>query len=224
MKSDHFNFETIYGFCEKICYFFLMNLLILIANLPVLLFFLFIGISQVRQYLPLFLLCLLPAPLSLSALFFSMNRVIRKTEKGVFRDFKEGYVQDIPRKLKMAAGQLLAILIFWTNTEFFSKQVPVLPLTVFFFSLFVFTILLTPYLYLLLSRYEMKCSSVLKASCLLMYKNPAGTLGNVAVLGLLLMAVELSAGTAMLFFTSIYGFLIVFVNQPMMKKLEAPEE
>lgn len=198
--------------------------MILAVNLPVLLFFLFVGISQLRVYLPLFLFSLLPAPLSLSALFFCMNRVTRGTQTGVFCDFKQGYMHDIPRKLKLGALQLAAILIFWTNTEFFARQLPVLPLTILFFLLFLFTILLTPYLYLLVSRYEMDLRSIVRTSCILMFTNPAGTLGNVAVLGVLLMALEISPGTAVLFFTSIYGFFIVFLNKPMMRKLEASDQ
>ena len=54
MLGELFNLERILGFCEKFLYFLKINCLFLLSNLPVLLFFLFVGISQVRIYLPLF--------------------------------------------------------------------------------------------------------------------------------------------------------------------------
>ena len=70
MLVELFNLERILGFCEKFLYFLKINCLFLLSNLPVLLFFLFVGISQVRIYLPLFLLCLIPAGPAVSAVFF----------------------------------------------------------------------------------------------------------------------------------------------------------
>ncbi len=59
--EELFNIEKVLGFCEKICYFFLVNLLFIISNISILMFLLFVGAGQIRECLPLFLLCLLPA-------------------------------------------------------------------------------------------------------------------------------------------------------------------
>ena len=88
MLGELFNLERILGFCEKFLYFLKINCLFLLSNLPVLLFFLFVGISQVRTYLPLFLLCLIPAGPTVSAVFFSMNRMLRGTETGAWKDIR----------------------------------------------------------------------------------------------------------------------------------------
>ena len=65
--GELFNIEKVLGICEKICYFFTVNLLFIISNIPVLLFLLFVGAGQIRECLPLFLLCLLPMAPALSA-------------------------------------------------------------------------------------------------------------------------------------------------------------
>ena len=62
MLGELFHIEKILEVCEKILYFLKINLLFLVFNIPVLLFFLFVGISNVREYLPFFLLCLRQAP------------------------------------------------------------------------------------------------------------------------------------------------------------------
>lgn len=47
------------------------------------------------------------------------------------------------------------------------------------------------------------------------------TLGNVVALGIILMSFELSAGTTVLFMGSVYGFLVMFMNQRVLNELES---
>ena len=51
--EELFRLEKILGFCEKVCYFVMVNLLFVVSNLPVLLFLVFVGASQIRECLPL---------------------------------------------------------------------------------------------------------------------------------------------------------------------------
>lgn len=220
MLSELFSLEKITNVCEKIMYFFVINLLFLVCNIPVLLFFLFVGISQVRNCLPLFLLCLsflLPA---LSAVFFSMNRLIRGIGHSPWKDFWQGYRMDWSQKMKLSLIQMFVVFILWTNIEFFAKQVPVLPLAILFGLLLLLAVLITPNLYLLASRYQMDSRKLIWNAVVLTIARPVNTLGTVAALGLVLMAFELSAGTAVLFMVSVYGFLVVFMGQKIMNDLE----
>lgn len=220
MRSEIFNMERILGVCEKICYFFMVNFLFLISNIPVLLFFLFIGISQVRTYLPLFLLCMLSVPPSFSAVVYAMNRMVQGRERGPVKDYGKGYRTDFFQKLKLGAGQLFLLFVFWTNIEFFTKQVPLLPAAVLFILLFALGIIVTPNLYLLASRYEMSNRAIVKTAVVLTITRPVFTLGTVAALAVTLVAFELVAGTAVLFMVSVYGFLITFMSQNILCALE----
>lgn len=206
--------------CDKICYFFIMNILFLLSNIPVLLFFLFIGISQVRTCLPLFLICCIPIPLALSAIFYSMYRLLNQTESTAIKDYLHGYQMDIGQKSKLALGQSIVILILWTNVEFFAKQLVILPFVILFAILFAFAILMTPMLYLLASRYQMTNKELIKTACILTCTRPILTLGNLAALFIILMSIEIMAGTTVLFMASIYGFLVVLMSRKMLQSLE----
>lgn len=219
--TEMFSWERTMGFCEKICYFLIINFLFLVSNISVLLFLLFVGISQIRECLPLFLLCLVPMAPALSAVMYTMNRLIQKTEGKAFRDYKKGYCSDFAQKIKLGFGQLFIILIFWTNVEFFSIQLHVLPLTIVFTILFAAAVLVTPNLYMLSSRYEMKNMQIVRTAVTLLFARPVATLGNIAALGIIAMAFEITAGTTVLFMGSVYGFLVMFMNQNVMKKLES---
>lgn len=114
----------------------------------------------------------------------------------------------------------MVIWVFWNNIEFFTLQVPLFPLVIIFIILFAAAVLVTPNLYLLISRYEMGNMQIVRTALTLMIVRPVSTLGSVAALGIVLAAFELLAGTAVLFMGSVYGFLIVFMNQRVLKQLE----
>lgn len=218
--EELFNIEKVLGFCEKFCYFFTVNLLFIISNLPVLLFLLFVGAGQIRECLPLFLLSLLPMAPALSAVMYTMNRMIRGTEGRAFQDYKKGYRMDFLQKIRLGAGQLLVIFISWTNIEFFAVQLRIFPFVILFIIFFAISVLITPNLYMLVSRYEMSNLQIAKTAVTLLIAKPVFTLGNVVALGIVLAAFEISAGTTVLFMGSVYGFLVMFMNQGVMQKLE----
>lgn len=218
--EELFNIEKVLGFCEKVCYFFTINLLFIISNIPILLFLLFVGALQIRECLPLFLLCLLPMAPALSAVMYAMNRLIRGREGNALRDYKNGYTRDFFRKAGLGAGQLLFILMCWTNIEFFAVQFRILPLAILFILLFAAAVLVTPNLYMLSSRYDMGNMQTAKTAVTLLFAKPVSTLGNIVALFLILAAFEISAGTTVLFMGSAYGFLVMFMNQGVMRQLE----
>lgn len=220
MLSELFNIEKVLGFCEKVCYFLVVNLLFLISSLPVLLFFLFMGISHVREYLPFFLICAMSVPPAFSAVLYAMRRLLDGTERGPVKDYWKGYHADFLQKLCLGGVQMLTFLILWTNIEFFSKQMKNVPLTILFVLLFAFAVAVTPNLYLLASRYEMKNQDIIRTACLLTVTRPICTLGTIAALGAVLAAFEIAAGTAVLFMVSTYAFLVVFISKKVLDTLE----
>lgn len=219
--EELFHIEKVLGFCDKVWYFFTVNLLFVISNFPILLFLLFIGAGQIRECLPLFLLCLVPMAPALSAVMYTMNRLIHGTEGKAVKDYKKGYCSDFLQKVGLGAGQMLVIIMCWTNIEFFTLQVRIFPFTIIFMILFAVAVLVTPNLYMLASRYEMKNIQIAKTAVTLLIAKPVSALGNIVALGVVLAAFEISAGTTVLFMGSVYGFLVMFMNQSVLRKLES---
>ena len=219
--DELFHIEKVLGFCDKVWYFFTVNLLFVISNFPILLFLLFIGAGQIRECLPLFLLCLVPMAPALSAVMYTMNRLIHGTEGKAVKDYKKGYCSDFLQKIGLGAGQMLVIIMCWTNIEFFTLQVRIFPFTIIFMILFAVAVLVTPNLYMLASRYEMKNIQIAKTAVTLLIAKPVSALGNIVALGVVLAAFEISAGTTVLFMGSVYGFLVMFMNQSVLRKLES---
>ena len=183
-------------------------------------FLLFVGAGQIRECLPLFLLCLLPAAPALSAVLYTMNRLIEGREGNALRDYRKGYCTDFLQKAGLGAGQLFVILLCQTNVEFFTVQLGILPLAILFAILLAAAVLVTPNLYMLASRYKMGNMQIVKTAVTLLIAKPVFSLGNLVALLLVLGAFEISAGTTVLFMGSAYGFLVMFMNQSVLRKLE----
>ena len=151
---------------------------------------------------------------------YAMNRLIQGVEGNALRDYKKGYVRDFLQKAELGAGQMLVLLMCWTNIEFFTVQLRCLPLAVLFILLFAVSVLATPNLYMLASRYEMGKVQIAKTAVTLLFVKPVFTLGNIVAFFLILASFEISAGTTVLFMGSAYGFLVMFMNQTVMRQLE----
>ena len=64
------------------------------------------------------------------------ERLLSKTETGVWRDYRKAYRDDWGQKYLLAAGHMFLILVFEINIEFFAVQIPVFPLMILFVILF----------------------------------------------------------------------------------------
>lgn len=223
MLSEVFNVEKALDICNKIWYFFLINLLFMISNLPILLVVLFVGMDQLRLYLPLVFLALTAMAPALSAVMYAMNRLLAGTERGAWKDYWRRYRSGFWQKLRLGFVHMFLLLVFWTNIEFFTLQVPILPLAVLFVLLFAAAVLVTPELYLFASRYEMTNLQLARAAVIVTIARPIATLGNVAAFAFLLAAFEVAAGVTVLFMASLYGFLVVFMSRKILESLENQE-
>ena len=85
---DTFNLQKVLNAFNYIFWFFCLNIFFLIFNLPLVLFFLFIGLEGIFTYLPLFLLSLLPLMPSLTVLFYCMGKLIREKDLDLFTIFE----------------------------------------------------------------------------------------------------------------------------------------
>ena len=184
-----FRLDNILSTCEKIWYFFKVNILFLIFNLPLLFFLLFVGISQVRTYLPFFMLCFIPFIPAMSAVFFCMNRILHRYDTGALKDFITGYLYCIKEKFIVSGIYLFIVSIFWTNIEFFA--IYFFPLLILFGLLFLLMLLSMPNICLLTSRYKMSVIDILKGAIMLTITKPLITLSNFVIFTFVLMLFEI---------------------------------
>lgn len=215
-----FSMEKIMGFCSGLWQMIGVNVCFLFCNIPALFFLTFVGIDQIGNYLLFFLFCLLPLGPSLSALFYSMFRFRKEKDIFFFSVYFKGYGSTFKQSIIIAFLQLCAIFMMAMNIRFFTNVFPILFMQIFFKILLIGIVILTPYFYLLTMRYELLLKHILKNALILALGRPLLLVGNTAAFLAILVFYEIMPGTAILFFGSIYSYLIIYMNQKLFSSME----
>lgn len=221
MLKEALDIEKFLSFFNSIFFLLFLNLLFLASNIPFLLFFFGIGISEAGTYLPLFLLCLVPLGPSLSALFHSMEKWRINKDVYPFREYAKGYRKNFGQAVLASALQMAFAFILITNMKMFGSLFPSFFLNIFYLILFAVMILMTPNIYLLIMKFKMNLRQIFKTALVITISKPLLTLGNAAAFCIVLVFFELVSGTTFLFIGSIYALILMTMNKKLLEELAA---
>ena len=218
--QDIFDLDKIFDTFNYIFWFFMLNVFFLLLNIPIILFFIFIGLSKMFDYFTLFLLCLIPSAPSFTAILYCMRKLIFTGDLNLFSDFKKGIKLNFISALKIWIPELIIILILFSNIKFFTVFYKNIILVCIFSALLILVFSITPYLYILVSRFSMNSFDILKTSFTLTFTRPIITITNILLFIISIIIFELSPATMSLFIISILAFSIIFFNKYLIKELE----
>lgn len=218
--SEFFNLEKILTLFNYIFWFFMLNIFFIVLNIPVILFFMFIGLRNVTTYLPLFLISLIPFGASFTTLLYCMRKLIKYKDISLIEDFKKGLKYNFKQSTIMWSLELLLIFLLSFNLRFFSTTYYNLILSSLFIGFLIITLLTTTYIFVLISRFSMNSMEILRASVILTFTKPLISVGNVLIFLFTLILFEISPGTTVIFMGSIASFLVMLLNKNLLENLE----
>ncbi|MGL5245641.1 MAG: DUF624 domain-containing protein [Sarcina sp.] len=217
---EAFKLEKILDFFNYVYWFFLINILFMLVNIPVILFFLFVGFSKIITYLPLFLLCLIPTAPAFTSVLYCMGKLMRVKDLEPFKDFFYGLKINFKSSLILWCIQLVFIFILSLNLRIVTSLNLNLIFVAVFITLLVVNFMIMPYLYVLTCRFSMGIKKKLKTALILSITRPMLTIGYIASFLFVLMLFEISPGTTVLFISSIVAFLLMFMSKALLNQLE----
>lgn len=219
-----FDAEKIMSFFNYIFYFFMLNIFFLASNIPFLLFFFLVGISHIGEYLPYVTVSLLPLAPSLCALIHCMVKLIENKDIYPFKEYKKGYCKNFVQAFIVGAIELAFIFMLNINISFFKSQPNLSIFSIIFMILFAIILLMTPFLYLFISKYKMTTIDIFKAAITVTIGKPLYSIANAVIFLFMLVLFEIVAGTTFLFIGSGYAFLLVVSNKKLFMQLEETEK
>ncbi len=220
MFGNFFNFEKIFDSFNYVFWFFLLNLFFMLFNIPLILFFIFIGISNIFKYFPLFLICLLPAMPTFTALLYCMNKIIVNKDLNIIKDFTNGIKLNFKQSFLIWFIELLLIIIIYFNIRFFSLIKYNVVLVCLFSAIAIIIAAVTPFIFILISRFKMKTIDILRTSFILCFTRPILTMTNLLLFIFSLILFEITPGTIILFISSLLSFSLLFINKSLLYELE----
>ncbi|WP_347452260.1 DUF624 domain-containing protein [Candidatus Arthromitus sp. SFB-mouse] len=219
MLNEIFNFEKLFDTFNYVFWFFILNLLFWIFNIPIILFFMFIGISRITTYFPLFLVCLLPTAPIFTVLLYCVNKLYKNKNISILSDFIRGFKLNFIQALVVWIIELIILFIIYSNIKFFTLIFDSLVLNGLFIGILILLGIITPFLFLIISRFSMKNLDVLKLGFTLAFTRPILTITNTLLILVFLILFELNSAI-LLFVSSIFAFCLVFINRTVFSELE----
>lgn len=220
MLNNFFNFEKIFDTFNYVFWFFLLNIFFMLLNIPLILFIIFIGISNIFNYFPLFLICLLPTMPAFTVLFYCMNKIIVNKDLNLIKDFINGIKLNFKQGFLIWFLETIMLLILYFNINFFSTIKYNLVLVCLFSAITAILIAVTPFIFILVSKFKMKSIDILRTSFILCFTRPILTITNLLLIIIMLILFEITPGTTVLFISSLLSFSLMFVNKSLLNELE----
>lgn len=220
MLNEIFNLDKILETFNYIFWFFILNLLFWILNIPFILFFVFIGISGIPTYLPLFLVCLIPIMPSFTVILYCMNKFYKTKNIYIIRDFCRGFKLNFGQSFIIWCIELIAIFLISTNIKFFSVVENSFVIPALFIGLLILILVMTPYIFLIISRFSMTSLQILRLSFILVFTRPILTITNFLLFLVFLVIFEINPALVILFISTLLGFSLIFVNKTLFNELE----
>lgn len=219
--SEYFNFNKLFDICNYIFSFLILNLLFMLLNLPAIFFILFVGISNIFNYFPLFLICLIPLMPAFNILVYCMSKCFKNKGFNILKDFKKGFILNFKQSLIIWIFELIFIFVLYSNITFFKVAFNNTIISCIFLGLLILLLLMTPFISLLISLFSNTSLNVIKNALVLTFTKPLLTLTNILVLLVALVLFEISPGTIFLFIGSLISFLFVWANRSLINELQA---
>lgn len=220
MLNEIFNLDKILETFNYIFWFFTLNLLFWVFNIPIILFFVFIGISNILTYFPLFLVCLIPVMPTFTVILYCMNKLYKNKNIEVIPCFLRGFKLNFGQALFVWCVELVAIFLIFTNINFFSVAANSFIIPALFICLLILISAMTPYLFLIISRFSMTSLQVLRLSFILTFTRPLLTITNLLLVLVFMVLFEISPAIIILFISTLLGFCLIFINRTLLSELE----
>jgi uncharacterized membrane protein YesL len=216
--NNIFTIQKILNFFNYVFYFFVLNVVFLFFNIPLLAFIFLVGISKIGTYLPLFLITLIPFGPSITMLLYCTGKLIRNKDLDLIPDIKLGLKLNFKQSLIIWITELVLIFILNINIKFFSSYSIIL--SGIFLLIALILLFTSPYIYVLISRFSMNTKDIIKNSFILVFTRPLISIANIFSIIFTLILFEISPGTTFLFIGSVLAFLISYCNKYLLTELE----
>lgn len=221
MLNEIFNFERLFEIFSYIFWFFILNVLFWFMNIPLILFLLFVGVTGILTYFPLFLVCLVPTMPAFTVILYCMHKLYKNKTLTLFSDFFKGFRLNYKQSLIIWIIELLAIFIIYSNIRFFSMVTShSLILNCLFISLLILIVAITPYIYLIISKFSMTNLQIIRLSFILTFTRPILTITNILLVLVFLVIFEISPSVTVLFISTALAFSLIFINRALLRELE----
>lgn len=220
-RKREFGEGVIFTISNYIWWLLLANLYFWILNIPLIIVTFSMAISGDYNMNLLLILSLLPVGPALTALFSVMGKLTREGDVNVTRDFFKAYRINFFESLLFWIFELGIILILWTEIKFVNGNQSLYYLGIIPRLMLFICVAFTFYIIPILSRFYLKRKDILRLSIYYLFKKIYFGIFYIGAMFVLWFTLSKTSGVLIiLFFVSIIGYFIMFLEKGMLQEIE----
>lgn len=217
--KNQFGEGVLFAFTNYVYAFLLTNIYFILAN-SVFIFF-FMTLEPSFSNILLYFLALIPTGPAISALFYSMEKLVRKKELSPTHDFFYGYKKNIKDILSIWLPILLVYFILFVDLQYLRQtptEVNQILSIVIFVLIIVWTMLILNAI-AISSRYKFRMRDNWKLSIYYSFLKVKNTVGNMLILFILAFITTVTTDFLILFVSSIVVYFFALNTKEMLSDI-----
>lgn len=197
------------------------NLYFIICN--ILFLFFFIGLKPSFSNLLIYFLALIPSGPAISALFYSVGKLLRKKEISPSKDFFKGYKRNFKDTMKFWLPLLLVSYILLVDLQYFISKsgMAYLLLSIVFAAGIILLFACSLYLFMVNVDFKFRTRDLWKLSAYYLFIRAKITFGNIGIIIVALFICYISSFLLLLLLVSLVCFLFAMNSRPVLEDIQS---
>lgn len=216
-SKQEFGQGILYTITNYIYWLFLSNIYFILAN-SIFLFF-FMTLQQSFSNIILYFLALIPTGPAISALYYSMEKLIRTKELSPTKDFFEGYKKNLKDTLLLWIPILIVFFILLVDFQYLQGSNQILANVM--LLLMIIGATLTMNILAINTRFKFRIRDIYKLAVYYSFNKFKNTIGGMFIIFLVGVLTVLTTNFLILFISSIVAYLLIVNAKGMLNDIES---
>jgi uncharacterized membrane protein YesL len=220
MKNRQFGEGLLFSLTSHIYWLIMTNIYFIVCN--VLFLFFFMTLEPTFSNITIYFLALIPTGPAISALFYSIGKLIREKDLSPLRDFFHGYKINFKDTMKFWLPLLLVLYILFVDLQYFNSNATTtntILSVVFSIAMIVMTILVM-YAFLINAGFTFRLKDIWKLSVYYSFKKLKITFGNMGIVIILFFLSSLVSDFLIVFAASLVCYLFMLNSKEVVEDIK----
>jgi uncharacterized membrane protein YesL len=209
-QKNAFGEGILFGVTNHIYALFMTNIYFVLSNIIGLFFFM--TLEPTFSNITIYFLALIPTGPAITALFYSIGKLIREKELSPLHDFIHGYKINFKDTLKFWLPLLLVLYILIVDLQYFNSTASTINsvLSIVFAIGIILTMVISMNTFLIIAGFKFRFKDLLKLSVYYSFMKVKITFGNISIVIITLFLISVTSNFLLLFIASLicYAFML----------------
>ncbi|MEH6992160.1 DUF624 domain-containing protein [Neobacillus drentensis] len=209
-QKNAFGEGILFGVTNHIYALFMTNIYFVLSNIICLFFFM--TLEPAFSNITIYFLALIPTGPAITALFYSIGKLIREKELSPLHDFIHGYKINFKDTMKFWLPLLLVLYILIVDLQYFNSTPSTINnvLSVIFAIGIILTMVISMNVFLIIAGYKFRFKDLWKLSVYYSFMKVKITFGNISIVIITLFLISVTTNFLLLFIASLicYAFML----------------